>query len=290
MSAAPAPRQATSTYARRYIRYAAAIPVDIVLLRAGVPDTLPGRSLDVSEAGISVVVAGELQRGQSVGIQLVLPGATSRVQARATVKHGTNLQYGFEFHGLSKEQKKALGCCVGSAMPDDRTVAPMMYRPDVQTELEQSTPRLHVPSGTVFSSTARKYAWVLGVVPLAAVTAVWWSWQSSWRELESKSSTHITGHAAVRMAVPWQIMQGLLVHRVDPLYPESLRSTGAQGTVLLNAVIGRDGTVLDLQPVTGPEDLHSAATDAVRWWRFEPYRAEGQPLEVQTTIAVEFRP
>jgi len=58
---------------------------------------------------------------------------------------------------------------------------------------------------------------------------------------------------------------------------------------VLDAVIGIDGSVVSLRPVSGPHILTRAAMDAVQWWRFEPYRLDGQVTEAETTIAIQFR-
>jgi TonB family protein len=62
-----------------------------------------------------------------------------------------------------------------------------------------------------------------------------------------------------------------------------------EGVVLLDTVIGTDGSVVEVHSVSGPNDLASAAVDAVKWWRFEPYRINGQPVAVETTLAVDFK-
>jgi periplasmic protein TonB len=54
-------------------------------------------------------------------------------------------------------------------------------------------------------------------------------------------------------------------------------------------VIGRDGSVISLRPVSGADVLTRTAMDSVRWWRFEPYRLNGAPVEVETSLAIEFR-
>jgi protein TonB len=84
-------------------------------------------------------------------------------------------------------------------------------------------------------------------------------------------------------------MQQLITHKVEPLYPEDLRQRNVQGVVVLDAVIGRDGTVVRLRPISGPDALGSAAIEAVKWWRFRPYRVDGRAVEVETTLAVDFR-
>jgi protein TonB len=84
-------------------------------------------------------------------------------------------------------------------------------------------------------------------------------------------------------------MQKLLVHRVEPVYPPEARKQGLQGVIALDIVIGRDGSVLSMQPLNGPETLAKAAMDALRWWKFSPYRLNGTPAVVETTVAVEFK-
>lgn len=81
------------------------------------------------------------------------------------------------------------------------------------------------------------------------------------------------------------VMAGRLIHRVDPVYPP----TDAQGTVVLHAIIAREGTVQQLAVMSGPPALTSAAVDAVRKWRYQPYLLNGEPVIVDTTITVNFR-
>ena len=120
---------------------------------------------------------------------------------------------------------------------------------------------------------------------IAAPSAVVWAWQ----ELESRvPDTEVT--AAQPAQVPAEVMEQLVTHKVEPQYPASARQANLQGTVLLDTLIGQDGTVVKVKPVSGPEALASAAMEAVRWWRFQPYQLNGQPAEVETTVAVEFRP
>jgi protein TonB len=83
-------------------------------------------------------------------------------------------------------------------------------------------------------------------------------------------------------------METLATHKVDPIYPEAARQENVQGVVILDAVIGIDGTVVDLRAISGPDELTPAALDAVKWWRFQPYRVNGQAVEVETRLAVDF--
>jgi periplasmic protein TonB len=84
------------------------------------------------------------------------------------------------------------------------------------------------------------------------------------------------------------MMEGNLVHRVQPEYPALARSTRIQGQVLLRAVISREGTIENLQVLAGHPMLVRAAIDAVRQWRYRPYILNGEPVEVETQVTVNF--
>jgi TonB-like protein len=84
------------------------------------------------------------------------------------------------------------------------------------------------------------------------------------------------------------VMQGLALHKVPPVYPEIARQSHVEGTVLLSALIGKDGHVIELKPISGPAELISASIVAVKQWEYSPYMSSGQPVEVQTEIQVNF--
>jgi periplasmic protein TonB len=84
------------------------------------------------------------------------------------------------------------------------------------------------------------------------------------------------------------VMQAKAIDRVQPTYPAIARAAHVQGTVVLHAIIAKDGTVQQLQLVSGPPLLVNAAMDAVRQWRYSPTELNGEPVEVDTTIQVVF--
>jgi protein TonB len=84
------------------------------------------------------------------------------------------------------------------------------------------------------------------------------------------------------------VTTGLLVRRVQPTYPPLAREARIQGTVLLQAVIGKNGKIDDLQVVKGHPMLVAAALAAVKQWRYKPYLLNGAPVEVETQITVNF--
>jgi periplasmic protein TonB len=72
------------------------------------------------------------------------------------------------------------------------------------------------------------------------------------------------------------------------VYPPLARSARVQGTVTLRAVISRNGTIQNLQVLTGHPLLVKAAKDAVQQWRYRPYILNGEPMEVETQVTVNF--
>ncbi len=84
------------------------------------------------------------------------------------------------------------------------------------------------------------------------------------------------------------VAQANLIRQVTPVYPAIAKTAHISGTVLLHAIIGKDGTVQDLQYVSGPPLLMRSAMDAVRQWRYKPTLLNGEPVDVDTTISVVF--
>ena len=84
------------------------------------------------------------------------------------------------------------------------------------------------------------------------------------------------------------VMEGNLIRRVQPEYPALARQARIQGTVVLRAVVNREGTIQDLQVISGHPLLVQAAINAVRQWRYRPYFLNDQPVEVETQIMVNF--
>jgi protein TonB len=84
------------------------------------------------------------------------------------------------------------------------------------------------------------------------------------------------------------IMTGNLIHRVEPQYPSIAIRAGIQGTVFIRALIGRDGTIENAHVVGGSPLLARAALDAVMQWKYRPYYLNGEPIEVETQITVNF--
>ena len=97
----------------------------------------------------------------------------------------------------------------------------------------------------------------------------------------------ITSRAAEHVQVSSDASH-LVTHSVTPDYPTLARQMRVQGSVILQAVIGRDGMIEDLQIVSGPPILAGAAREAVKQWHFKPHYLGAQPVETQAKITVNF--
>ncbi len=291
MSAAVSP--ALEKVRRNSPRHSIHVPLDVIALRSGVPESLPGRCTDLSEGGVGGMVAGELAVGQHVAVELRLPNVGVPVRARALVRYQGRLRCGFEFIGLPIEQQEMIRYWTyrlrnshfnatdePAGKPEPVVSEPEVSEPAAADENhgKTSVPRIKVRR--------RRFYLLLSAMLLMAFLG-WWQWQRSWKELE------IGSVAAKESDTPLQVspetMEMRIVSKVDPVYPEDARSAGKQGLAVLDAVIGSDGTVSRLRHVSGDEQLLKSAEEAVRGWKFEPYQSSGKAVAVETTIAVEFR-
>jgi TonB family protein len=276
---------------RRLPRYRVQAPLDVTVLRSGIPDTVPGRSVNLCERGIAAMLAGELSPGEAVGVEIRLSAAAAPLRTRALVRHQHELHCGMEFVGLSVAQQMAI----------------RQWATATNARIEETTKKTVRSSGVGAGSASGTRAatggpgpptrmwhrgWVLWLLVAAVLVAIfWWRWNRGWEELESGlPMSEATATGEPRVQVPTEVMEKLLVHRVDPDYPEAARSAKLHGVIVLDIVVGRDGSVIEMRPLAGPDVLARAAMETVRWWRFEPYRVKGEPGVVETTVAVEFKP
>ena len=103
----------------------------------------------------------------------------------------------------------------------------------------------------------------------------------------SGSATNVQVSAGDHVQLSPQTAQSVSVS-VPPDYPLLARQMKVQGAVKLQALISRDGTIQELQILSGPSILATAAREAVKQWHFKPYIQNGQPVETQARITVNF--
>ena len=293
--AAPVSPDASAPERRQYARHPIAVPLDVVVLRSGIPSTIPGRCVDLAEGGVAAVMAGELHPGESVGLELKLPVGLESVQAKALVRDQKDLLCRLQFVGMRADSYSALQAWV--QMVGARPMPKVAIFPDNKSDKKKDekkdtitvapTPPQAKTRGRRQSSKAK---W-MALSPLALVLAAvlgWWAWQNGWLGIDSAPTAEASAQQQV-LSVPSSVMERTLLHRVEPTYPEEALKRKTEGLVIVGAVIGMDGAVKRVQPLSGPDVLARAAVDAVKWWRFRPYQVNGRPTEVQTTIEVDFQ-
>jgi protein TonB len=91
-----------------------------------------------------------------------------------------------------------------------------------------------------------------------------------------------------RVRVSTGVAQGLRIKMVNPTYPPLAKQARIQGQVVLNAEISKDGTIQNLQLISGHPMLAPAAIEAVKQWRYKPYLLNGEPVAVDTQVVVNF--
>jgi protein TonB len=95
--------------------------------------------------------------------------------------------------------------------------------------------------------------------------------------------------AVQRIRVSQGVTQGLVLTKVQPVYPDDAKAAKAQGSVVLAVVIGKDGSVEKLHVINSASDLLTqAAIDAAKQWKYRPYILNENPVEVDTQVTVNF--
>ena len=94
--------------------------------------------------------------------------------------------------------------------------------------------------------------------------------------------------APQRVRVSSGVSTGLLIRKVQPNYPPLARQARIQGSVVLQAEISKEGTIQNLQLISGHPMLAPAAIEAVKQWRYKPYLLNGEPVAVETQVVVNF--
>jgi TonB family protein len=190
----------------------------------------------------------------------------------------------------------------GSAMSIEKQVSPT-YPPAAQRERKQGQVQVDV---LVRENGEVKDVAVIAGDPALAEAAL--SAVKQWKYIPCQADGHaieavtsatlnfalkdnvndLTGKP-MRVRVLGGVTRGNLIHMVRPAYPEQAREMRISGAVILHAIISTDGRITNLEVVSGQTVLRDAALDAVRQWRYRPYSVQGQPVEVDTTITVNFQ-
>lgn len=110
------------------------------------------------------------------------------------------------------------------------------------------------------------------------------------RYLDQQVSQALSTAPPLRIRVGGNVQLAKLVHKVNPTYPDDAKAAHTKGTVVLHVVLATDGTPKEVQLVSGDPVLGQAAVNAVRQWQYRPTLLNGNPVEVDTMVSIEFRP
>ena len=270
---------------RRVPRFDLQAPVDVTVVRSGMPSTVPGRSANFGERGIAAVIAGELVSGETVDVEIKLSPTTEPLQLHAIVRYQEQQRCGLEFVAMTAAQKSVVREWARDPRSEAAITSPVSAK-ITHDQASQSPSNSQPGRGR---RKARSFGLTVLVLLLIGAALFWWRWERGWRQLESRLSTSGSSAADKPTRVPAEAIQKLLVHRVEPAYPPEARERNLQGIIALDIVVGRDGSVRSVRPLNGPDVLAKAAVDALRWWKFDPYRVKGEPVIVESTVAVEFK-
>jgi TonB family protein len=187
------------------------------------------------------------------------PGDVGHQNNRA--RHTANNQNEDERHGLQKASRVEVLNGRRNTTSNDPDSGALKFAPDVEGHPQTSS--VDPDSAPALSQSANSIAPEGLLVPAETMP-----------KLSPAISQGVTG--------------GILDHRVNPVYPQGALAMKLEGEVVLAAVITKTGEVRDLRLVRGSPVLARAAMDAVKQWHYQPYRLNGEPLESQTEITVQF--
>ena len=122
---------------------------------------------------------------------------------------------------------------------------------------------------------------VIGVVPSSDNKAI--------AGIISSPTVSVPKPAPQSLRISQGIAQGLLIKRVPPIYPAQAQQMRIQGAVDLAATISKEGSITNIKVLRGDPVLTSAAVKAVRQWKYKPYYLDGEPVEIQTQITINFK-
>ncbi len=184
----------------------------------------------------------------------------------------------------------------GSTSKNDTQSKSQDQNPSAKTNTDTAQPKdvttppaqvLNVPvEGPKSTTTAKKEE------PAAADTAppsLPGAMSSNMGPLVKDIPTNVPKLAGQKLRVSSGVAQGQLLRQVNPQYPTQARQERVEGTVVLQAVISKDGSVQKLTVVSGPSMLTKAAMEAVKQWRYRPFALNGEPVEADTQINVNFK-
>jgi TonB family protein len=181
------------------------------------------------------------------------------------------------------EDLSTVGSKPSAGKPSASIAAPVA--PSKAEAQEKTQEPLIVKSDTKSKATARREEAVQPPSVIAAASPD----EKALSGIVSAPATVVSKPAQLTVKISQGVSQGLLVKKVQPLYPASAKQLHLEGTVEVLATITKDGNVSSAKLLKGDSILGRAAIDAVRQWKYKPYYLNNDPVEVQTQVTVNFK-
>ena len=232
------------TNTRRVPRFPLAVPADVTVLRSGIPYSIPGRSVTLGERGVGLVLAGELHPGDSVGIEFRLPDAGGRFRLKAVVRYQALFHCGLEFVSRPRTAPESTGRAEEYPAADSNPLTRSRSAKTCRCRLPPSSagkirkrvqPQFRRVHGCRSSACFCWPAWPGGIGTRRGV-----NWNRRFRPGRHSSQQP-------PIYVPAEVMERLLTHKIEPIYPEAARQANIQGIVSRRRH-RTDGTVFDVRP------------------------------------------
>ena len=164
--------------------------------------------------------------------------------------------------------------------------ANVVVNPELEARKTRSSPLLVKSNPAITKAQARTEEaapQLPGSVAVAAAN------ENNLTGLISSSASRLPKLSLTTLKISQGVSEGLLVKRVEPKYPQTALASHAHGMVQIEATINKEGIVTNPKVLNGNPVLAQAALEAVRQWRYKPYRLDGQPVEIQTQITINFK-
>ncbi|PYX81885.1 MAG: hypothetical protein DMG70_17305 [Acidobacteria bacterium] len=217
-------------------------------------------------------VAGSIVKAADAKQVLAVPKpATTQPPAAMAEQEAVTAAYGFDDYGIENKP-------ISRAQIRVRPVFPFPQN-------TKTRPAVHPPSESMEATVALATNVNPEIpdsllVPVPTMVA---------RTVDPKSRAADNPWTLGPLELPEEISRHFVLHRVLPLYPAKALEAGLQGAVVLRAWVGQDGSIRDLKLVRGYLALGEAAFQAVKQWRYQPYRLNGEIVEIETFITVDFQ-
>ncbi len=105
----------------------------------------------------------------------------------------------------------------------------------------------------------------------------------------SSASSEVAKPTLAQTRISQGVSQGMVIKRIQPKYPQAALATHTEGAVQIEVTVNKEGNVVNPKVLSGDRMLAAAAIDAVRQWRYKPYYLNGEPMEIQTQITINFK-